>query len=67
MEVSSSEFFMKASMEASMEDMEDMKASTEVTYTGASTKASMEVMEAFVEVMKAFMKNLPRKSSWKLP
>ena len=33
MEVTSTEFFMKTSVEASMEDMEDMKASTEVTST----------------------------------
>ena len=55
---------MEASVEASMEDMEDMKASTEVTSTGAfkkaSTKGSMEVtstkssMKAFMEVMEAF-------------
>ena len=47
-----------------MEDMEDMKASWEVTCTGASTKAStkscMEVtftkayMEALMEIMEAF-------------
>eukprot|EP00904_Undaria_pinnatifida_P007399 jgi/Undpi1/378/HiC_scaffold_1.g00374.m1 len=57
--------FMEASMEAidaveaSIEYVEDMKASTEITSTGASTKASMEdfmeVMEAFAEVMEAFM------------
>ena len=41
-------------MEASMEDMEDMKASTEATSTKVSMDAFMEVMEAFVEVMKAF-------------
>ena len=42
-----------------MKDIEDMKASVEVDSTGASTKAStkasMEVKEAFVEVMKASM------------
>ena len=41
-----------AFMEASMEDRECLKASTEVTTTGASikasTKTSMEVMEAFM-------------------
>ena len=52
-------------MEASMEDMEDMKASTYVTSTGAftkaPTKASMKVtstkasMVAFMEVMEAFV------------
>ena len=68
------EAFMEAtSTEASMEDMEDMKASTDVTSTGASTKAStkasMEVtsmkayMEAFVELLKAFAENM--KLSWK--
>ena len=40
-----------------MEDMEDIKASVEVNSTGASTKdstkASMEVMQAFAEVMEA--------------
>ena len=40
-----------------MEDMEDMKTSVEVYSSGASTKAStkasMEVMEAFAEVMEA--------------
>ena len=48
---------------ASMEDMENMKASTKVTstrsYTKASTKASMgdfmEVMEPFVKTMEAFI------------
>ena len=64
MEVTSTDVFMEASVEASMEDMEDMKASTEVTSTGAfkkaSTKGSMEVtstkssMKAFMEVMEAF-------------
>ena len=53
------EAFMDASVEASMEDMEDMKASTDVPSTGASTKAFMEVtstkssMEAFMEVLEA--------------
>ena len=31
---------MEASVEASMEDMEDMKASTGISSTGGSTKAS---------------------------
>ena len=31
---------MEASVEASMEDMEDMKPSTEISSTGGSTKAS---------------------------
>ena len=38
-----------------MENMEDMKASVEANSTGASTKASMEVIEAFAEVMDASM------------
>ena len=42
-------------VEASMEVIEDMKASVEVKSTEASTKASMEVMEAFPEVMEASM------------
>ena len=68
-EVTSAEAFMEAFMEVievSMDDMEDMKASTEETSTGAftkaSTKTSMEVMEAFNEVMEAFRK-VPRKLS----
>ena len=56
--------FMETSVKSAMEDTEDMKASPEVTRTGASTKAStkasMEVtstkasMGAFMEVMGAF-------------
>ena len=50
---------MEASVEASMEDMEDRKASTVAISTEASMKAStkalMEVMETFVDVMKASM------------
>ena len=42
-----------------MENMEDMRAFVEAISTGASTKAStkasMEVMEAFAEVMEASM------------
>ena len=43
-----------------MEDKDDMRSSVEVYSTGASTKAStrasMEVMEAFAEVMEASTK-----------
>ena len=50
---------MEASVEASMEDMEDREASTVAISTEASMKAStkalMEVMETFVDVMKASM------------
>ena len=52
-------------MEASMEDMENMKASTDVPSTGASTKSSTIIsiegnstgasMEAFMVVMEAFV------------
>ena len=38
-----------------MEDMEDLKASVGANSTGASTKASMEVLEAFEEVVEASM------------
>ena len=74
MDVTTTEAFMEAFKQvmqpfaeilgAYMEDMEYMKASTEVTSTGASTKtstkASMEVtstkasMETFMEVLEAF-------------
>ena len=57
--------FMEASVEAAMEYMEDMKASTGVTSTEASTKSfatlSLEVtsttaaMEAFMEEIKTFV------------
>ena len=44
-------------MNVSMEVMEDMKASVEVNstsaFTQASAKASMEIIEAFADVMEA--------------
>ena len=47
-------------MEASLEDVEEMKDSVDVYYTGASTKASttacMDLIEAFLEVMEASIK-----------
>ena len=59
---------MEVSVEASIEDMGDMKASTEVTSTGpstnASTKAFMEAISTkgsekkFMAVMKAFVQVL---------
>ena len=49
-----------------MEDMEDMNPSVEVNSTGASTsistKASMEVMEDFAEVMEASMEETSMES-----
>ena len=63
MEVTSTENFMEASVEAPMEHMEELKASTDVTSTAACTKAptntSMEAttakssMKDFMQVMDA--------------
>ena len=59
-EVTSTGAFVDSSVEASMEDIENMKACTGIPFTGASTKASTKASKE-VPFTNAFMKDVMEK------